>query len=634
MRHTIRLTIALLMLLTVGGMVSGQDSPLYLDASAPIEDRVEDLLGRMSLEEKVGQMTLIEKGSIQPDAVTEYYIGGVLSGGGGYPSSGNTPERWYEMVTAYQDAALATPLAIPLIYGVDAIHGHNNLRGATIYPHNIGLGAANDADLVRRIAQATAEDMLATGIHWNYAPVLAVPQDYRWGRTYEGYSGDPDIVTRLALAFLDGLQGDDLSADDTVVGTPKHFVGDGGVVWGTGMDGMLDRGDTRGDEDTLREIHLTPYVDLIEGGARSIMVSFSSWQGVKMHARGDLITDWLKDEMGFDGFVVSDWQAIDEIPGNYYSDVVTSVNAGVDMNMVPYNYIQYTDALIQAVENGDVTEARIDDAVRRILRVKFELGLFENPYGDPALIDTIGSDEKRELAREAVQKSAVLLQNINDALPLSADVSRVFIAGEGADDVGIQSGGWTIEWQGLSGNITDGTTILDGLEAAFGEDTEVIYNRFGRYRGAENEDGSLQRGEVGIVVLSEPPYAEMQGDRPSLQFEEGQLVTLERVRERVDKLIVIIISGRPMSLGDIPQQADAMVAAWLPGSEGAAIADVLFGEVPFNGKLSFAWHMNDAALPVDPAATEVDCEAIRYPLGYGLQVDTAPDAQILPDHCE
>ncbi len=353
----------------------------------------------------------------------------------------------------FQAKALQSRLGIPLIYGVDAVHGHSNVRNAVIFPHNIGLGAANDPELTERIGAVTAREMVATGITWNFAPAVSVPQDIRWGRTFEGYSEDTTIVTRLAAAYLRGLQGDDLAARESVLATPKHFVGDGGTSWGSSTTNnyWIDQGVTEVDESELRMVHLEPYVELIDGGAVSIMASYSSWGGSRMHAQRQLLTDVLKGEFGFSGFVVSDWAAIDQISDDYYEAVVTSINAGIDMNMVPRDYRTFISVLTDAVEEGDVSQARIDDAVRRILAVKFSLGLFEHPYGDATLLRSVGSIEHRAVAREAVAKSMVLLENRYETLPFDPDLPLVMVAGAAADDIGLQSGGWTIKWQGARG---------------------------------------------------------------------------------------------------------------------------------------------------------------------------------------
>ncbi len=366
---------------SAGIVAPGGSAPL------PVEERVSALLSEMTLAEKIGQMTQVEKNSIREGDITRYFIGSILSGGGGYPDP-NTPEAWASMVDAFQREALTTRLAIPILYGVDAVHGHGNLHGATIFPHEIGLGATRDAELVRRIGQATAEEMLATGIPWNFAPVVAVTQDIRWGRTYESYGEDAALVTELGQAYIQGLQsipegfaaaaGQDLF----VLATPKHFLGDGGTAYGTSTQVifkpyLLDQGDMRLDEAGIRGLFLPPYQAAVESGARSVMVSFSSWNGVKMHAQDYWITDVLKGELGFQGFVVSDWGGMDQISSDYYDSIVTGVNAGIDMNMVPYDYLRFLDTMTQAVHEGDISLARIDDAVRRILTVKMELGLFE-----------------------------------------------------------------------------------------------------------------------------------------------------------------------------------------------------------------------------------------------------------------
>ncbi len=594
----------------------------YQDPGLPVAARVQDLLARMTLEEKVGQMTLVEKGSIDIQAISDRSIGALLSGGGGYPRV-NDPEHWAEMVNEFQAQALKTRLAIPLLYGVDAVHGHNNVKGAVIFPHNIGLGATRDADLLIRIGRATAEEVAATSIFWNYAPVVAVPQDIRWGRTYEGFSENPEVVATLATAYLAGLQGADLADPLTVLATPKHYVGDGGTVWGTSTTGnfKIDQGVTEADEATLRTVHLPPYIATIEAGAQSIMASFSSWGGKKMHAQKYLLTDVLKGELGFDGFVVSDWGAIDQVTDNYYEAVVTAINAGIDMNMVPAKYDLFISALTSAVENGDVPQERIDDAVRRILTVKFNLGLFERPFADESLLATVGSDEHRKLAREAVAKSLVLLKNENQALPISKDAPLIFVAGEAADNIGIQSGGWTIEWQGESGNITPGTTILEAIEKTVSASTTVHYNRFGKYDRILDASGNAAIADIGIAVVGEAPYAEGIGDTDDLSLTEAEIGMIARVRERSDKLVVILISGRPMIVTDQINIADAFVAAWLPGTEGQGVADVLFGDLPFSGKLAYTWPRAMEQIPFDFKDLGTGEDAPLFPFGYGLEYD-------------
>ncbi len=560
---------------------------IYLDPAAPVEDRVADLLSRMTLDEKIGQMALVEKDSIAVTDLIDMTIGGLLSGGGGSPDE-NSPEAWAEMVDGFQEVALQNRLGIPMIYGVDAVHGHNNVYGAVIFPHNIGLGAANDPDLMTRIGQVTAEEMIATGIYWDYAPVLAVSGDIRWGRSYESYGSDPDRVAALGTAYLIGLQGDDLAAADTVLATPKHYIGDGSTEWGTSTTGdyMIDQGVTPADETLLRSILLPPYIAAVDAGARSVMISFSSWGDTKMHANDYLITDVLKGELGFTGFVVSDWGGIDQIaPGDYYTSVVEAINAGVDMNMVPYEYEEFIAVMHEAVENGDITDERIDDAVSRILRVKFEMGLFEHPYSDPALLDTVGSDEHRAVAREAVAKSMVLLKNENDALPLDRNAAYINVSGK-ADDIGRQSGGWSITWQGAAGNITPGTTILEAIRAAVGPDTIVVDDAYGNL--AYVPDDALADTAC-VTVIAEDPYAEGVGDSDDLTLSSKDVAMLERMHENCGTVILILVAGRPLIITDQLDLVDAVVMAWLPGTEGQGVADVLFGDVPFTGTLPVDW---------------------------------------------
>jgi beta-glucosidase len=535
-----------------------EPSAAYRDESAPIETRVEDLLGRMTLAEKIGQMTQVEKNSIQPGAITLFGIGSVLSGGGGSPAD-NSPEGWAKMTGGFQAEADATRLGIPLIYGVDAVHGHNNVRGATVFPHNVGLGAANDPDLMRRIGEITAREVAATGIHWNFAPTLAVPQDMRWGRTYEGFGEDAGLVGPLGAAYLEGLQGDDLSDGQTVLATAKHFVGDGGTSWGSATTGagLIDQGVTEVDEATLRRIHLSPY-----------------------------------------------------------EAVAAAFIAGIDMNMVPYNYGRFIWTLWRAVDNGDVPIERIDDAVRRILRVKFELGLFESDYSDPSLLATVGSAEHRAVAREAVAKSLVLLKDDDDLLPISDTVEVIFVGGQAADDIGIQSGGWTIEWQGRAGNITPGTTILEGIQATVAPGVEVHYDRFGNLDRLE-DDGTIPDPDLCIGVIGERPYAEYEGDSPDLTLISRDVAVLDNLDRFCERVVVVLVSGRPLIVTDRIDGWDAVVAAWLPGTEGQGVADVLFGLEPFRGRLPYTWPRSIDQVPL--SALEASNEEPLFPFGYGLE---------------
>jgi beta-glucosidase len=606
-----------------------------------VEKRIEDLLARMTLDEKIGQMTQVEKNSIKPGDITKYFIGSILSGGGGSPEE-NTPQGWYAMVEGFQNEALATRLQIPSLYGVDAVHGHGNLLNATIFPHNIGLGAANNPELMEKIGRATAEEMLATGIPWNFAPVLAVVQDVRWGRTYEGYGEETELVRALGAAYLKGLQS--LTEEDNpvagqsifVLATPKHFIGDGATIWGSSRTNNyeLDQGNMQVPEEVLRKLYLPPYQSAVEAGALNVMASFSSWKGTKMHAQQYLLTQVLKQELGFEGFIVSDWQGMDQIyPDDYYASIVTSVNAGVDMNMVPYDYVKFIETMKQAVNNGDIPESRIDEAVRRILRVKFALGLFERPMPDTKYQRTVRSREHLELARQAVRESLVLLKNEKDTLPLSKDIPVIFIAGEGGNDIGLQSGGWTLEWQGKPGDDNEGTTILSGIRGAAGPGTRVEYNRDGDFSEFKDAESNPLVADVGIVVLAEKPYAEGLGDSMDISLTEEETELLLRMREQSNSVVVILISGRPRVITEQLPLAEAWVAAWLPGTEGGGIADVLFGEYPFTGKLSYSWPRSNEQLPINinNSAEKTGCDAPLFPFGYGLKYG---DASLEIEPCE
>ncbi len=597
----------------------------YRDASQPIDARVEDLLALMALDEKIGQMTQVENNSITPEEVTKYAIGSVLTGGDGI-SQNNTLAEWTAFVKRYEDAALKTRLGIPLIYGIDSVHGIAHVNGATVFPHNIGLGATRDAELVRKIGQATAEEMLAAGIAWNFGPVVAVPQDIRWGRTYEGFSEDAALVTELSSAYIEGFQegvktpsGETLHAGATA----KHYIGDGGTTFGTSTQVepkryLLDQGDMRLDEAAVRSLFLPPYKAAVDNGVMSVMVSFSSWNAVKMHANKHAISDLLKGELGFKGIVVSDWGGIDQISNDYDSAVITAINAGIDVNMVPQDYRRFITAMKKAVDSDAISQERIDDAVRRILRAKMELGLFEHPYGDLSLAKAVGSQAHRELARQAVRESLVLLKNDNGALPIAKDAKAIFVAGSNADSVGAQLGGWSLTWLGSAdAQVTGGTSILQAIKDAVAPGAKVIYDRAGQFKG---------NADVGIVVAGEAPYAEGMGDTAGLSLSWEDIAAITRMRAQVDKLIVVLVSGRPMTITRQFQSADAWVAAWLPGTEGAGVTDVLFGDLPFTGRLPYTWPRSNAQLPINQRniAGKQGCDAPLFPLGYGLVAGAEP----------
>jgi beta-glucosidase len=588
--------------------VSGIPGALYMKADAPVEQRVEDLLARMTIEEKIGQMTQIAMDGLQPTAVKGYFLGSVLSGGGGSPRGNNTPEGWADMIDGFQRAALSTRLGIPIIYGVDAVHGHNNLAGATIFPHNIGLGAAGDADLVERIGKAVAIETAATGVPWTFGPCLAVGRDPRWGRFYESFGQDSTLVAKLGTAFVKGYQEADVGGVKTAT-TVKHFLGDGGTAWGSSKTNnyRIDQGDTRGDDAYLRSVLLPPYADALKAGARTVMTSFSSWNGLKMHAQKKLVTDLLKGELGFTGFVVSDWAGMDQIDRDYYKAIVTGINAGIDMNMVPNDAFKFISTMKKAVANKDVPMERIDDAVRRILRVKFEMGLFEKPFANRALAKEIRSTGHLALAREAVAKSQVVLVN-RDALPLAKTGGKVYVAGAAAHDIGMQCGGWTITWQGMTGEITKGTSVFDGICEIAGKD-RVVFDVRGDFKDADRKDPV-------ILVTGEMPYAEGVGDNGTLNINPQDYEVALALKAKFDHVILVVVSGRPLVLGDLPAKLDGVVAAWLPGSEGAGVADVLFGNVKPTGKLPFAWQKSVEQLPIDRFIS--DEQKPEWPAGYGL----------------
>ena len=587
---------------------------------------VERIVEEMTLAEKIGQMTQVAQAAITPAEVAEYGIGSVLSGGGGYPTP-NTPRAWADMVRSFQEAALKSRLGIPLIYGVDAVHGHNNMIGAVIFPHNIGLGATRDAALVEEVGRITAREMLATNVHWNFGPCVAVPRDIRWGRIYEGFGEDVNLVGELGAAYVRGQQIADGSAADgefiSTLACAKHYVGDGATGWGTtprydwlqwwnwGNDErwQLDQGDAAIDEETLRTIHLAPYRDAIAAGVDSVMVSYSSWNGDKLHAHYYLLTEVLKGELGFNGLVVSDWMAVDQLDPDYERAVAAAVNAGLDMAMVPINYQRFITTLTKVVQSGAVSMARIDDAVLRILSVKARLGLFRQPFGDESLLEEIGSPAHRAVAREAVRRSLVLLKNENQLLPLAKDMPTLLVAGPAADDIGLQCGGWTIEWQGAAGRITPGTTLLEAMKEVVSPGTVISYEP-----QAEFEEGV--RAEVGLLVLSEQPYAEGEGDRATVELAEEDVALLTRMRQHCERLVVILFSGRPLIITDHLPEWDAFVAAWLPGTEGQGITDVLFGDYPFTGRLPHSWPRSMEQVPF--SALEKCSAPPLFPYGAGL----------------
>ncbi|MFT5692472.1 MAG: beta-glucosidase [Oceanicoccus sp.] len=608
------------------------NSPLKTDT---IQSKVDSLLERMSLAQKIGQMTQAERMSISPDQVKEYHIGSILSGAGSCPND-NTLADWVTLNDSYWVASMAEDdehLAIPIIYGVDAIHGNNNVEGATIFPHNIGLGATNNPELLQKIAVVTAREILAAGVDWTFAPNLAVARDDRWGRTYESYSQKPEIVGSYSANIVKGLQGD--LGRDSVVACVKHWVGDGGTRHG------VDQGDTVVSEEELERIHMGVYYPAIAAGALTVMCSYSSWRGEKCHGHHYLLTEVLKDRMQFGGYVISDWDGIDYLSDYYYDAIAAGVNAGIDMFMISENWRPFIEHLTHHVERGTVAVARIDDAVRRILSVKFAFGLFDKPrpaeryWSNHA---SFSAKEHRELARDAVRQSLVLLKNSEQLLPLDRS-KTILVAGKSAHNKGNQCGGFTITWQGLSGNdhIVGGTSVWEGIQAVAPNAVLSIE------AGAEADPA---KHDVAIVVVGETPYAEGMGDirdgddavieagsqiNGSLRVMEAyggslalaelhpeDLATIKTITAKGVAVVVVLISGRPLLIDREINAATAFVAAWLPGSEGQGIADVLFGDYGFGAKLSFTWPRSPSAESSGVCTKSVD-ETPLFPYGFGLR---------------
>jgi beta-glucosidase len=597
-------------------------SPLGADPA--LEQRVESILGALSVEEKVGQVVQGDLDSLTPDDLRKYRLGSVLAGGNSEPGKryNASAAEWLALADALYTASVdpgAGGTAIPVLLGIDAVHGHNNVVGATLFPHNIGLGAANDAELVRRIAKATAIELRATGFEWTFAPTVTVPRDDRWGRTYEGYSEDPALVSRYATAVVEGLQGrvgaDGFLGPDRVLSTAKHYIGDGGTFEGK------DKGDTRVSEVELRDVHGAGHIAALQAGTQAVMASFSSWNGLKMHGHHGLLTRILKERLGFDGLVVGDWNGHGEVAGCTDKSCPQAFNAGIDLFMAPDTWRDvYTNTLTQ-VRDGTIPIARLDDAVRRILRVKLRLGLFEagapsaRKYGGD--FSVLGSAAHRELAREAVRRSLVLLKN-QGVLPIDPR-KRVLVVGDGADSIARQSGGWTLTWQGTGTERADfpnAQTIWEGFRKAIeaaGGTAELAID--GRYSA---------RPDVAVVVFGEEPYAEFIGDLSHLGYQTGKptdLALIQRLKADAIPVVAVFLSGRPMWVNREINASDAFVAAWLPGSEGGGVADVLLAGADgklvhdFAGRLSFSWPRTALQSPLNAGQPDYDPQ---FPLGFGL----------------
>ncbi|CAL4907494.1 unnamed protein product [Urochloa decumbens] len=597
----------------------GEATPLYKDASAPVEARVRDLLGRMTLREKAAQMAQIERTVASPRALAELAAGSVLNGGGSAPSERDSPADWARMVDGMQRLALSSRLGVPILYGTDAVHGHNNVYGATVFPHNGRRAPAKDG-------AARALEVRATGIHWTFAPCVAVCRDPRWGRCYESYSEDPETVRSLTTVVT-GLQGQPPA--DHPHGYPfLASVRENVLAWDGGTDKGINEGDTISSYDHLESMHVAPYLDCTAQGVATVMASHSKWNGERLHSCRHLLTDILKGKLGFKGFVISDWEGIDKIceprpaqGSDYRYCIAQSVNAGMDMIMIPYRFEEFLEHLLSLVETGEIPMSRIDDAVERILRVKFISGVFEHPFSDPSLLDMVGCKEHRLLAREAVRKSMVLLKNGKNQkeslLPLDKNAKRILVTGTHADDIGYQCGGWTIAWGGNSGKITPGTSILEAIKESVGAQTEVVYESCAR-------ETTIETGvfSYAVVVVGEVPYSESVGDRAdlSIPFNGSDLIT--RVASKIPTL-VIVVSGRPLDIEtQVLEKIYALVAAWLPGTEGMGVADCLFGHHDFVGTLPVTWHRSVDQLPINAGDANYDP---LFPVGYGLNMFQSDD---------
>lgn len=591
---------------------------LYLDPTQPIEARVVDLLSYMTLEEKIGQMALVEKNSITTlEDISTFGLGALLSGSGAKPEE-NTVAGWKHMIDGYQSQAAQSRLGIPLLYGSDAIHGHAHVPEATVFPHMIALGATGNSALVKEVARVTADELAATGVNWNFAPNLDMPQDIRWGRVYETFSDDPKLVAKLGVAYLQGLQDREGASGGHIhtLATPKHFIGLGGMGWNTSSNKnfKIDQGVTVADEKLLRSVYLPPFTETIEAGALSIMVGLNHWGKGRTVRQKELLTTVLKEELEFKGFVVSDWYGVHEGARSTFLATVKAVNAGVDMVMLPFDYQTFIRHMKWAHRIGLVSDQRIDDAVSRIFYAKFALGLFETKVESPSMGATSNAAH-RALAREAVAQSLVLLKNESNTLPLNTGTQKIHVAGSAADNIGQQLGAWSIEWQGIDGNWLPGaTSILEGIQKrAQAQGAKVEYSMSGNFSPTDG------LADVGIAIVGEKPYAEGWGDTeyPTLSGEDVRAI--KNLQTSSKKLVVIIVSGRPLLIENEIGSFDALVAAWLPGSEVAGIADVLFGDKEFTGTLPLPWPKHSEQIPISADGQTSDGTPVLFPRYFGLK---------------
>lgn len=622
-RALIAVKLVIVGLLASATLSVAADTSLWPKVSPPvpkdpvIEAKIDELIEQMSVEQKVGQIIQAEIQSISAEDVGKYHIGSVLNGGGSWPIKDDAQgplDGWLALASLFYEASVENGLPIPVLWGTDAVHGHNNVVGATLFPHNIGLGAANNPTLMRDIGAATAREVAVTGIDWTFAPTVAAARDIRWGRTYESYSEIPELAGELGKELILGLQGHpelgNFLSQEKVIATTKHFVGDGGTLMGTGRDGKLDQGDTIISEKDLYQLHGISHTQALEVGTQTVMASFNSWNGDKLHGNKYLLTDILKERMGFDGFVIGDWNGHEQIPGCSNQSCPQAINAGVDLIMVPEDWKAFHANTVKQVESGKITMARLEDAVRRILRVKFRAGMFED--GEPSKhklagrAKWVGHHTHRAVARQAVRESLVLLKN-NGVLPISP-TANMMVGGSGADSAAMQCGGWCVTWQGRDakkGDYKGTTTIFEGLSEAVRISGGAVYMK---------NTQAAQAADVAIIVFGETPYAEFEGDLQSTDFNlknNADFRLMQQLKADGVPVVAVFLSGRPRGVDAAIALADAFVVAWLPGSEGAGVADVLIAKktpYDFKGRLSFSWPQTGANTSTEP----------KYKVGFGL----------------
>jgi len=601
---------------------AGADGP----DTAAVEQKVSALLAKMTLAEKLGQMVMVDYGSLASTSdVTTYGLGAILAGGDEAPGN-NTPQDWLDLTNQMRASAASTRLQIPVIFGIDAVHGNAKVEGATVFPHGIGMGSTRDASLVKQEEQITASELGAMGITMSFSPDSDVGQDERWGRTYESFGENPTLVAQMVAAAVSGYQQPFLGAPGSVLACAKHALGAGGTMWGTGVKGGIDQGDTQITEAEMRSVHLPPFQAAVSAGAMAIMVSYSSWNGTKMSASTEWLTGVLKGEFGYRGFLLSDYDAIAQLPGEAPQQEATAINAGLDMIMMSKGAPAFLGEVESLVAAGTIAQSRIDDAVTRILRAKVIAGLFGEASPDGSALSSVGSAAHRQVARQAVRESMVLLQNADHVLPLSKS-AHVFVAGPGANDLGVQSGGWTLGWQGVTEVAAagiGGTTILAGMQSTASSPGLVTYV----YDGSRVPSGT----NVGVVVLYENPYAEYEGDTDDPSFANTSLSQdpsghviydglasgiVSNMEAANIPLVLVLVTGRPVRIESYLSKFSAVVAVWLPGSEGEGVADVLYGDTPFTGKLPKSWPKDSTTLPISSLQSGADP---LFAFGFGLSL--------------